>query len=106
MSDTGKILGALVLGAAAGAALGLILAPEKGSKMRQKIADTTSDLINQLTDKIKEGKSALSDLQNKAESKVEDLKEKTFKKAEELKDQAQAEFNGMKGKVEHTAKAN
>jgi gas vesicle protein len=103
MSDTGKIFGALILGAAAGAALGLLLAPEKGSKMRASIIDTASDLIDRLTSKINEGKEALSDLSGKAQSKAEEYKDKTMRKAEELKDQAHAEYNSMKGKAENMA---
>ena len=37
MSENGKVLSALLLGAAAGAVLGLLLAPEKGSDTRKKI---------------------------------------------------------------------
>ena len=37
MSDNGKVIGALVLGAAAGAALGILFAPTKGSDLRHKI---------------------------------------------------------------------
>ena len=74
MSDNGKILGALVLGAAAGAVLGLLFAPSKGSDLRGKIKDNAEDLIDELTDKIKEGKEALSGLKEKAMSKAEDLK--------------------------------
>jgi len=74
MSDNGKILGALVLGAAAGAVLGLLFAPSKGSELRGKIKDNAGDLIDELTDKIKEGKEALSGLKEKAMSKAEDLK--------------------------------
>lgn len=70
MRDSGKIFGALLLGAAAGAALGLLFAPEKGSEMRKKIMETGDDLISELNDKIEEGKKALSDLKDKAMNKV------------------------------------
>ena len=76
MSDNGKILGALVLGAAAGAVLGLLFAPSKGSDLRKKIKDNAEDLIDELTDKIKEGKEALSEMKDKAMSKADDLKSK------------------------------
>ncbi|HEX8515480.1 MAG TPA: YtxH domain-containing protein [Bacteroidia bacterium] len=92
MSDNGKILGALVLGAAAGAVLGLLFAPSKGSELRQKISDNTGDLIDELTDKIGEGKEMLAG-----------LKEKAMTKADELKGRAEDELSNMKNKAKQTA---
>ncbi|MGZ3883061.1 MAG: YtxH domain-containing protein [Bacteroidia bacterium] len=74
MSDNTKVLGALVLGAAAGAVLGLLFAPSKGSDLRKKISDNAGDLIDELTDKIQEGKSALAEMKEKAMSKAEEVK--------------------------------
>jgi len=74
MSDNGKILGALLLGAAAGAVLGLLFAPSKGSELRTKIKDNAEDLIDELTNKINEGKDALSGLTEKALAKADGLK--------------------------------
>jgi len=92
MSDNGKVLGALVLGAAAGAVLGLLFAPSKGSELRQKISDNAGDLIDELTDKIGEGKEMLAG-----------LKEKAMSKADELKGKAEDELSNMKNKAKQTA---
>lgn len=92
MSDTGKVLGALVLGVAAGAALGLLFAPSKGSELRQKISENAGDLLDELTSKISEGKDVLSELKSKATSKMEDLKSK-----------AEDEYINVSGKVKQTA---
>jgi gas vesicle protein len=92
MSDNGKVLGALLLGAAAGAVLGLLFAPSKGSELRQKISDNAGDLIDELSDKIGEGKEMLAGLKDKAMSKADDLKGK-----------AEEELSGMKSKVKTTA---
>jgi gas vesicle protein len=82
MRDSGKVLGALLLGAAAGAALGLLFAPEKGSEMRKKIMDTGDDLMGELTDKIEEGKKALTDLKDRAMNKAEEKGEELAVKAD------------------------
>jgi gas vesicle protein len=92
MSDNGKILGALVLGAAAGAVLGLLFAPSKGSELRQKISDNAGDLIDELSDKIGEGKEMLAG-----------LKDKAMTKADELKGRAEDELSNMKNKAKQTA---
>lgn len=81
MSDNGKIIGALVLGAAAGAVLGLLFAPSKGSELREKIKDNAEDLMDELSSKIKEGKDTLTGLKDKVASKAEDMKTKAEKTA-------------------------
>lgn len=71
MTTNGKIIGALLVGAAAGAVLGLLFAPSKGSELRKKIKDNTGDLVDDLTDKIKEGKEMLSGLKEKVMAKAD-----------------------------------
>ena len=43
-NGTGKIIAAFLAGAAAGASLGLLLAPEKGEETRQKLKETFDEL--------------------------------------------------------------
>lgn len=50
MKDNSKILIALIAGLAAGAALGILFAPDKGDDTRDKLSDSLKDL----TDSIKE----------------------------------------------------
>jgi gas vesicle protein len=52
MNNTSKVLLALVAGVAIGGALGILLAPDKGSETRRKLAENASDLGDSLSDNI------------------------------------------------------
>jgi gas vesicle protein len=49
-----KLIGALVIGAAIGGALGILFAPEKGSVTRKKIAGKSEDLAKDIKEKVRE----------------------------------------------------
>ncbi len=51
---SGNVVLGVLAGLAAGAILGILLAPEKGSTTRKNIANKKNDLINGLTDKFNE----------------------------------------------------
>lgn len=61
-SNTGKIVGAALVGAVVGAAVGILFAPDKGSVTRGKIAGGAKNLAE--------------DLKNKVNSEVNHLSEK------------------------------
>ena len=105
MTDNGKLIGALLLGVAAGAAIGMLFAPEKGTKTRQNLSDSASDLMDQLQDKIDEGKSALNDLKGKAYSKAEEWKSKANGKLQDLQEEAETEVDYLKNKGKQAANA-
>lgn len=79
-NNTGKIVGALLLGAAVGGALGIFFAPNKGSKTRKKISGKADDFTNGLKEKfntfLEEAKSQFESEKDKAIAFVEKGKDK------------------------------
>jgi len=67
--STGKLALGLLAGLAAGAALGILFAPNKGSKTRKKIAKKGEDLTTSLKQEFDEMANRLSD---KYEQVIED----------------------------------
>ena len=75
----GKVLLGVLAGLAAGAVLGILLAPDKGSNTRKKILDKGEELADDLKVKLDEVLDALSQKIETAKQKAEEFtaKEKT-----------------------------
>ncbi len=73
MTSTTKVILGIIGAAAAGAAIGMLLAPEKGSDMRQKVKDAANDWACQLADLFAEGKSGFNNLKEKATRSAKDM---------------------------------
>ena len=70
MNNTGKILTAFAAGATAGAILGILFAPDKGSETRKKISEQGKKFTDDVKDKFRKGKEKFSDFKEDIEKTV------------------------------------
>jgi gas vesicle protein len=87
-SNTGQTLIALLTGAAIGAGLGILYAPEKGSKTREKLSKEAKKAQKQLNKQIHETSLTLSEKAQKAkysfEQKLNDTLASASYKADDI----------------------
>jgi gas vesicle protein len=72
MNTSGKILAAVAAGIVAGAVLGILFAPDKGSETRRKMNEKGKKFADDVKDKLNRGKDKFNDLKEKFEKKVKE----------------------------------
>jgi gas vesicle protein len=55
MNNFGKVFIAALAGVAAGTVIGILFAPDKGDKTREKIAGSAGKLVDNIKDKVSSG---------------------------------------------------
>ncbi|HEX8515530.1 MAG TPA: YtxH domain-containing protein [Bacteroidia bacterium] len=91
--NNGKLLLGVLAGAAAGALLGVLFAPDKGSETRKKIARKGSDSADDLKEKFDDLLATLTQQFEAAKLEAEVLYEKGKDKAAELKKDIKTTLN-------------
>jgi gas vesicle protein len=74
MNTTTKVILGLSVAAAAGAAIGMLLAPEKGSDLQKKIKEGVQDWLSHFSGLLLTGKELASEFKSQAQHEVNELK--------------------------------
>ena len=89
---TKKVITAALVGAAAGAVLGILFAPDKGSETRKKIAKKTGDLGDTVKQKFNEFGEKITEKFGDIRNDANDIMEKGREKAQQMKEEAKRNF--------------
>lgn len=73
MNTTTKVILGISIAAAAGAAIGMLLAPEKGVDLQKKIKEGANDLLTNFSNLINTGKELASEFKSSAQHNVTEL---------------------------------
>ncbi|AHM61875.1 hypothetical protein D770_18115 [Flammeovirgaceae bacterium 311] len=82
MGNSGKFM-AFLAGAAAGAAIGLLMAPDKGDVTREKLSRQADDLLSDLEDQWEQSYAKIRDLANNAIEEAEKLSAQAQEKVDD-----------------------
>jgi gas vesicle protein len=74
-----KLIGGLLFGAAVGAVLGILFAPDKGAETRKKMGKKAEDLGDELKNKYSEAKEALREKFENIKTDAENIMERESK---------------------------
>lgn len=73
MNTTTKVIVGMAVAAAAGAAIGMLLAPEKGKDLQKKLAGDAKDWLSEIGSLLDLGKDVISKMRSQGSDAVEEL---------------------------------
>ena len=86
MNTTSKVTLGILGALAAGVAIGLLLAPEKGSEMRKRIKRTAGDWADNLTHLFQQGKEEVAEMTGEVKEKARSAKSAAEDKVNKIKE--------------------
>jgi gas vesicle protein len=72
MNTTAKIIVGITVAAAAGAAIGMLMAPEKGTDLQKKVKAGAGDLLKEFSTLLFTGKELASEFRSKIQPTLEE----------------------------------
>lgn len=82
--NSGKVVLGMLAGLAAGAVLGILFAPEKGSTTRKQIMEKGDDYVDELKSKYDEFRNSIAEKFESSKKEVEELVDKGKAKYEDV----------------------
>lgn len=86
MTTGTKVFLGILGAAAAGVAIGMLIAPEKGSEMRERIKKSAGEWVDNLSNLFAKGKEELEELSSTAGDKVRHAKSMAEEKVNRMKE--------------------
>jgi gas vesicle protein len=121
---TDKVVLGILGGVAAGALLGILFAPEKGTKTRKRVMDKSNDYADELKDKLEtllgtmtnkyekiwkegenllsQGKSKFEDMKSEGKSMYDDAKSEGKSKFDDAKAEGKTKFDDFKNEIKNS----
>jgi gas vesicle protein len=121
---TDKVVLGILGGVAAGALLGILFAPEKGTKTRKRVLDKSNDYADELKDKLdtllgsmtnkyekiwkegenllSQGKSKFEDMKSEGKSMYDDAKSEGKSKFDDVKAEGKTKFDDFKNEIKNS----
>ncbi len=91
--NAGKMILSIAAGVAAGAVIGILMAPEKGSETRRKISERSNEYADNLKTKFNDFIESMLDKFDSVKTEAENLAHKGMNKAEEVKGEFKQQMN-------------
>ena len=103
MSKNSNVVLGIITAAAAGAVIGMLFAPDRGTDLREKVRGTVNDLASDLLDAIKTKREQYIGIGEDIKDTAQNLKSKAVGKFAEAKDQVENGVENAKDKAHNYA---